>query len=331
MSKIVGIMSESRCRPRIGQSLFFISLGIHYLCICKRYAKQKMRRIILTTIIAFSVILSLNAQETYFQYPQVPHDLTSLQERTTYLVAHFWERCDMKSAFSSRDKFKKAFSDYVSFMPYADTDTIRTSVSALIDTVKKSPNNLLILGQIAEDTLYGDSAIIWSDELYLPFAQAVVASKKVSDADKARFQHHVKVLSHSQIGMTIPKIKTYSQNGRNVSIDTISAPITILFINEPDCDDCLLAKARLSANIKANQLISERKLAIVSLYPDEADENWFKAAAGYPANWIVTASPDADSYFDLRVTPSIYIINSDKRIIAKNMDIDSVLTYISAY
>lgn len=291
-----------------------------------------MRQIILTIAVAFSAILSLNAQDTYFQYPQAPDNLATLQERTTYLVAHFWDRCNIESALSSRDKFKKAFTDYVSFMPYANADTIHSSISSLIKSVKKSPENMLILGQIAEETLYGDSAAIWSDELYLPFAQAVVDTKKIPETYKARFRHHANILSKSQLGMVIPSFKSFDRYGKRTSVtDTISTPLTLLMVNDPECEDCLFVKTRLSANIKANQLISERKLTIVSIYPDNADSYWKDAAKNYPDNWIAIAAPEVDSCLDLRMTPSIYILDKDRRIIAKNIDIDSALTFISNF
>lgn len=291
-----------------------------------------MKHFILTIMVAFCAILSLKAQDTYFQYPQVPDNLVSLQERTTYLVAHFWDRCDMQSAFSSRDRFKKAFTDYVSFMPYADSDTIHSSINSLIETVKKSPENMLILGQIAEETLYGDSAVIWSDELYMPFAQAVVNTKKIPETSKARFRHHAGILSKSQIGMVFPSIKSFDRNGKKTSVtDTISTPMTILMVNDPECEDCLLVKTRLSANIKANQLIEGKQLSIVSIYPDNADNYWKSVAKNYPENWITIAAPEIDSYLDLRMTPSIYILDKDRRIIAKNIGIDSVLTFISNF
>lgn len=276
-------------------------------------------------------MMSLPAQETYFQYPQVPESLTTLQERTSYLVTHFWDRCDIKSALSSRTKFKKAFSDYISFMPYADTDTIKASVSALINSVKKSPQEMLALGQIAEETLYGDSAIMWSDELYLPFAQAVIDTKKISSADKARFRHHVSILSNSQVGMTAPSVKTYDRDGREIVIDTISTPLTILFFNDPECDDCILSKARLAANISVNRLIEDGHLTVISIYADEVTDEWKKDAAGYPANWVVVAAPDADTVYDMRTTPSIYLLNKERRIITKNVSLDSVITSLSVF
>ena len=78
----------------------------------------------------------------------------------------------LKSAFSSRDKMASAFRDYVTYMQFASKDTTITSINKLIKEVQKKPQNMLTLAQIAEETLYGDSALFWSDELYLQFTNA---------------------------------------------------------------------------------------------------------------------------------------------------------------
>lgn len=312
-------------------NLFFTLMMFHYLCKCKIYAKINMKKIITSIMILCSAIMSAQTQpnKTYFPYPSVPENLTTLYDRSDYLIEHFWERCNLKSAFSYRDKFKQAFSDYVGIIPYANRDVVTKSVAELIKEVKKNPANMLTLGKIAEETLYSDSAVIWSDELYYPFAKAVAETKKIANEDKARFKYHAQVLSHSQIGMTAFELPYTNELGEQCNLKDIVSPITIIFINEYDCDDCMFAKARLSTNIKANELITEGTLNIVSLSPSEADEEWREAMSSYPDKWIKAATPEVESYFDIRMTPSIYILNNKREIVAKNINIDILLNYIN--
>ena len=63
-------------------------------------------------------------------------------------------------------------------LPLANRDTVFISIDRLIDKVKKRPENLLALTRMAEAAFYSDSAIIPSDEVYLPFAKAVAGHKK---------------------------------------------------------------------------------------------------------------------------------------------------------
>lgn len=290
-----------------------------------------MKKFITNTLLFISAILSLNAEEnnTLFPYPNIPEILTNLDDRSNYLISHFWDRCNLKSAFYSKDRFKQAFNDYIAIAPYAHRDTINLSIERLIKIVKKNPEHMLILGEIAQETLYGDSAQFWSDELYLPFAKAVVETKKIPKVQKARFEYHVQVLEQSQVGMPAYNFKFTNEQGNKQELTDLNATYILLFINEIDCDDCIMARARLSTNIKIQQLITEGKLLIVSINPTEADDEWKAAIAKYPTTWIKGATADIDSHFDMRMTPSIYLLDKSYTILAKNIDINTLIATVS--
>ncbi len=290
-----------------------------------------MKKIFFLLLIFISTFPQIKSQDTYFPYPTPPEDMIILQERTNYMIYHFWDRCNWKSAFSSVDRFEDAFNDYLSFMfiPGASVDTINQSIDNLIKNVQKKPQNLLTLGMLAEKSLYGDSAAYWSDELYLPFAKAIASNKKISNAEKARFKLHAQILSNCQEGMIAPSFTFETREGNKVAFDTIVAPTIILVFSDPDCDDCALARVRLSANIKANQLINSGELKIVSIYPGDADDDWRQKVSGYPDNWIIGAYPEADFNYDLRLSPAIYMLNSQRRIIKKNLRIEHLINAFS--
>lgn len=271
-------------------------------------------------------VTTVVAQETYFPYPTPPESLTTLSQRTNYLVEHFWERCNLKSAFSSRAKLAEAFRDYVSFMPYASADTVHASIAELINGVKKGDKkNLLTLGEIAEATLYSDTAEVMSDELYLPFAKAVADNKKIPAASRARFDHQVRVLTNSMVGATAPAMAFETPGGDKSDLSKIESPYTLLFFNDPDCEDCALVKVRLAADFNTRQLIEKGILKIVSIYPDEPSEEWRDDCKSYPESWIIGASPEADDLFDMRHAPVMYFLDKDHKILTKNMLIDNVI------
>lgn len=272
---------------------------------------------------------ALRADGQLFQYPQAPENMTTLSQRANYLVEHFWDQCNIKSAFSARDKLTLAFRDYVTYMQFASKDTVNMSIEKLIKEVKKTPKNMLTLAQIAEDALYGDSALFWSDELYLPFATAVTTTKKLSKAEKARYVHQVTILTNSMIGATAPTFDFVTVAGETMSFDSIAAPGIILFINDPDCSDCRLAKVRLSVDINLNKLIDSGVIKVVSIHPGEAEEQWRTEAAGYPQNWVVGACEDIPDLFDMRTTPMIYQLDDKHKVVAKHLSVDGIIGTLS--
>lgn len=288
---------------------------------------------ILTAIaLTFSAANTASAQSeaTLFPYPTAPEELPTLYQRCNYLVDHFWDKCNLHTAFSSKQKLNDAFGYWTQFMPYATRDTVFMSIDNLIDKVKKSGPNTLTLARMAENWLWSDSAEIHSDELYLPFARAAAGHKKISGADRARFAAHVKLIENSSVGSQLPALKLTAPDGSKSLLSDIDGVNVVLFFNDPDCTECNMARVRLSADYNAKRMLEAGKLVIVSIYPGNPnDATWLAAATEYPESWITVAAPDADEYFDLRETPVIYLVNS-KVIKLKNVPLDNLLNGLRA-
>ena len=264
--------------------------------------------------------------ETYFEYPKVPESLESLNDKSNFFIENFWKRCNLKSAFSSKQNMEGAFRDYVSFMPFADAEVVHNSIDKLISEVQKNPKNLLTLGEIAEATLYSDTAKLICDECYLPFAKAVAGNKKISKAEKARFEYQASALGGSQVGMTAPDFEFTRPDGTTGRLSELpKGAYVLLFINDPDCTECELARMRLSADVNLNDLIDSGNLIVLSIYPGEPDDDWKSRTTIYNKKWIVGAMPEIDEMYDMRNPPVIYYLNGMHKILSKNFDIDNLL------
>ena len=265
-------------------------------------------------------------QSTFFPYPTVPENLETLTERSNFFIDNFWKRCNLKSAFSSKQKMQQAFNDYATFMPYADAEIVHKSIDNLIKEVGKNPKNLVALAEMAEGAFYADTARIVCDECYLPFAKAVVENRKVPKAEKARFEYQAYSLSQSQVGMTAPDFEWTAPDGSKGRLSDIPAGMyVLLFFNDPDCDECELARVRLAADYNLNDLIDRQLLKVVSIYPGEMTDEWVDRTSVYNKKWIVGAAPEVDEMYDMRNPPVIYYLNGKHEILSKTFDIDSLL------
>lgn len=287
-------------------------------------------RYILIMIIALTAAGARAADGDLFPYPVPPEDMERLDERCDYLVTHFWDRCDMKSAFSKTEKLNDTFGDWISFMPYASADSVYAAIGRLLDSVKKSGPQTLGLARMAEQWTYSDSAEVFSEEIYYPFAKAAAENHKISGADRARFEHHVQIIDNTRQGGVMKHLKYVTPEGLPGSLDSIRTQAIVVFLNDHDCEDCALARVRLSADINANALIKAGLLTVMCIEPDEAGPEWLAATTGYPAEWIVGASEDASSYFSLRTSPEFYLLDARHRVLAKGFPIDGMLRALAA-
>ena len=283
-------------------------------------------RFIATACILASSVLTQAAERELIPRPLPPDTLLSLQPRCDFIINRFWDRCNFEQAFLHPQELNSAFGEWIGIMPFASADTVHSSIDRLIARFAKSGPNTLKIAELAENWLYSDTAQFHSEEIYLPFAKAAASHKKISKAEKARFAQQAKVIETSGLGMTLPPLPFVRPDGTKGTLAEANSGSVLIFINDPDCSDCNLARIRPSADINANQLIREGGLTIVSIYPgDPSDEEWKNAAASYPDNWIVCAMPDADLYFDLRETPLFIFLNKAHKVLAKNMPIDHFL------
>lgn len=288
-------------------------------------------RIIATLACALAITGAARAQSadgrhTYFPYPIVPESMQGITERSNFLMEHFWDFCDFKTAFSSKSKMQAAFNDYAAIMPFATAENTRESIDRLIKQVSKNPKNLLSLAEMAEGAFYADTAQIRCDDCYLPFARAAAANKKISKAERARFDYQARSLGGSQVGMTAPDFMYTTPDGQTGRLSEIAeGPYILLFVNDPTCDECNLARIRLQADISLDWLIDNGHMKVISIYPGLSNPEWVEQAKDYSDKWIVGACPDIDELYDMRQTPTIYYLNGKHQILSKSFDIDRLL------
>lgn len=283
----------------------------------------------LLTVAAWCGPLTMEAQdliivEPLFEYPMAPEDLNGLQERSDYLMAHFWDPFDFNIATAiDQNALNDAFNVYVTAMRYADRDRALESVDQLVKKLKSNPVLLLQFAKAAEESLYGPRASIWSDEAYLPFLKAVVTDRTLSDTRKQRYSMQLDLLKANGIGVKIPTVRLTTKGGRHLDF-TPSAPLTLIEFGNPDCDDCQFAKLKLSMASDIAEMIEAKTLGMAFIVADAVPEEQdaiLKAFTEYPDTWITGICYGGDDIFDLRATPSFYLLDKDGKIIAKNLDV----------
>lgn len=274
--------------------------------------------------------VAVTDMNTYFPYPSAPDSIPTPQGKADYVMEHFWDYCDLKKAFSSRQKMAGAFQDFISFATIGSASGVHQSISKFLRALEKQPDELLFIAQKAEGLVHSDTSRIYSDELYIPFAQAVARNKKIDKNVRTAFERQARILSATQPGMPAPAFNYTDFKGENGTFapDT-TAELTVMFFNGQDCMDCTLARARLNADIRTTEYINDGILRIVAVTPSEADDRWRDMASSYPSEWQVLAAPDIDDIYDIRTIPAFYVFDKKGDIVLKNIDIDQVLRLMS--
>lgn len=257
--------------------------------------------------------------EPLFEYPSAPDEIEGLTAKSNYLMDHFWDSFDFKSKKAvDQIALNDAFKVYAVPMRWADKEKVFASVDNLIAKVSKNPTLLYQLTKSAEENLYGDRAQLWIDEVYLRFLNALTKNKKLPESRKARYKLHQKLLSNTLEGSVPPPFSFETPTGNKETF--MPGLLTVIEFGDPSCSECRMAKLKMDTDVTFSSLVEKGKINVLFVIPDPM-EGWQTEMTGYPSQWHIGASDTVSDIYDIRLTPTFYVIGSDGKIITKNVTV----------
>ncbi len=282
--------------------------------------------------IAFISIMSLGAFlcpaqdqiviKPLFEYPVAPENLVSLEDKSNYLMEHFWDALDVKSKSVSQHALDDAFNVYTTAMRFADRDVVMKSIDNLLKRIRKNPALLTQMTKAAEDNLYGKRADIYSDEAYIPFLKAVVNNKKIPKIRKSRWALQMRQLEASMKGASIPNFSIEERSGAK-GVFIPRKKMTIIEFGDPGCSDCRFSRLTMETDTELRKLVEKEQVEIVFIVVNPED-GWENDVKDYPEKWLVASSEGIDDILDIRESPTFYVIDSEGKIVAKNITASQV-------
>jgi peroxiredoxin len=135
------------------------------------------------------------------------------------------------------------------------------------------------------------------------------------------------------IGAKIPELVMQDTSGTSLSSYKTGTKYTIIWFWDPDCSHCVVETPKLLEFYKQFKDSLDVEVYAVSL---NSDLNlWKKYIRENNLTWINVggekANIDYAMVFDLVATPVAYIIDEQKRIIAKNIPVESIKSIILRY
>ncbi len=262
--------------------------------------------------------------EPLFEYPTAPESLTSLVDKSNYLLEHFWDSMDFKATTAvDQNALNDAMKVYSVPLRWADLANAEASIDKLIEKISKNPTLLTQFTKASEEVLYGPRAEFWVDAVYTKFLEAFLKNKKIPAARKVKYEKQLRTLQNSMTGKPAPSFDFTGKNGKKEKYMAMSTPTIIIFGN-PEDTDWRMTRLKMETNVPLRQAVDQGKLNILYIIPFKM-ENWEKEIANYPSTWTVGEAPEVSDIVDLRAEPSVYLIGGDTNIILKNVTVPTAV------
>jgi peroxiredoxin len=143
-------------------------------------------------------------------------------------------------------------------------------------------------------------------------------------------------LMANQLGLAAPVLNLTDTTGKNIALYSVAAPFTIVAFYDPNCGHCKEEIPRLDSMYAAKWKSKGVAVYSVNIYENEIPA-WkkFIAEKNLSKTWVhvfqtkeakeaeaKAGIPNYRQLYDISKTPTIYLLDKDKRIIAKQLSLE---------
>lgn len=182
---------------------------------------------------------------------------------------------------------------------------------------------------------FRESDIMGHDAVLLKLADDIYLSGKadwITEEFRNDLHRQVELLRHNLLGMKGQNLVMDSYKGFFVALHDIEKEFTVLYFWEPNCGHCNEATPKLKAWYEKAK---NDGVEIFSVCTTNNRQEWADYIEKHDLTWINGWDPDRhthfDYYYNVQATPMVYILDKDKKIIAKKLSIDDIPSFIDNY
>ena len=262
------------------------------------------------------------------------NDSLLLISKFTFQQEHFWDYFDYTDErFLYTPLLKPKIETWFTKVLYQNYDSVRDPVFNFIENTRANKR----IFQFATSWFLNSSIqsnILGMDALFVDLARTYYLSGDAfwaSDESMKIIRENVVFFEHNLIGKTAPDLTLESVDGEFVNLHKIKAKITAVLIYEPNCSHCKEFVPQLYKEVYLP--FKDKGLEIFAIYSMDKKEEWVEFLHDYNLyGWINVWDEHHASQFkisyDARKTPGIYLLDENKKIIAKKLSVEQIVQFM---
>lgn len=267
--------------------------------------------------------------------PEVQKNETQLAyARYYHQVNHFWDNFDYRDErFLYTPFFKKKLETWFTKVLYQNYDSVKGPVMNFIGNVESVPRVFqFVTSYFLNNSL--SSKIMGMDALFVDIAREYYLSGKAFWASEETLEKvidNVIFMEHNLVGNIAPDLTLETYDGGYENLHQIYAKYTVILIYEPDCSHCNVFVPDLYNKVYLPY--RDKGVEVFAIYSMDKKEKWGSFLAKHSLfDWINVWDKHHVSRFkvlyDGRFTPAVIILDENKKIIAKNLKVETIVTFL---
>jgi thiol-disulfide isomerase/thioredoxin len=272
-----------------------------------------------------------------FQIPQVVQNRDSVKWvlQYNYNKDHFFDNINLGDERLLRTPILYArLEAYFSNVVIQSPDSLSKAVDRIIAKCRGNYKvfqfvSVYLFNHFRESQIMGHDAVLLkiADDIYLSGKADWVSKEFIADLSK-----QTELLRNNLIGMKAKDLVMNSYKGIFVSLYDIEKEFTILYFWEPNCGHCIESTPKLKQYYEKARNNGVEVFAVCTTSDKQA---WSKYIEENGISWINGWDPERttnfDFYYNVQSTPMVYILDRNKKIIAKKIAVEDIPSFIENY
>ena len=262
------------------------------------------------------------------------------QFQMNYYKTHFWDNIDLTDERMVRTPFlQRKIERYFDELTIQTSDSISKNADLILARAKGRDVRRYVIYKIANK--YENPKILGTDGAFVHIAEKYYIGEPAlwDTSTIRRMRERVAVLKPLLIGKILPNLYLTDTLGNEIVVPKINADYTVLFIYDPECGHCRESAPKLA---KMYQTLKLKNVKVIAASIDRTPEKWKKFIKEFKLEELIHGidihkNPqtgkeeyytDFKNNFDIYSTPVVYILDEDKKIIAKRLPVEQIEDFI---
>lgn len=258
-----------------------------------------------------------------------------------YTQEHYFDHIDLADPRMLRTPFLFQRVDYfINKLTVQHPDTINLAIDKLLTAMEPAEETYRFY-LVHFLNYYAKSKVVGFDAVYVHLALNYYKAGKApwtEDEQLKKIVDNGEKLEPLLIGKKAPNIEMQTQMGDKIQLHDFEAPYTVLFFWDPECGHCKKATPHM---LEFSKKYKEKGVEVFAICTalvkrneegawdmEDVDSCWEYIKENGTDVWFQTVDPyhrsRYKSLYDIRSTPQIYILDSEKEILSKKISGEQV-------
>ncbi len=253
-----------------------------------------------------------------------------------YYKSHYWDKVDFRDErLLYTPVYHKKMSRYFEDLVFQTPDSIIPETDWFIGEIGTQPDLFKYTVHFLTNK-YEKSEIMGMDRVFVHLGKKYYLTGRATWMDEtamAKFKDRITTLEYNLIGINGMELNLPDSSEKLRSLYSVKAPITILVFWNPDCGHC---QKEIPMLFKLWNGIKDNGVAVYAVNTEFDKNLWTKFIREKGLNgWTnvhdIKVTHNFRKWYDVYSTPVVYLMDADKKILAKRIAADQIEGYLKNY